>query len=79
VTKGLEHPSYTKRLRELGLFTLYKHMLRRGSYVCVQTPDGASKDDGARSCSVASSDRTRGKGHKPKHRKLHIRKSFFLL
>ncbi|GAB0182008.1 mitochondrial enolase superfamily member 1 [Grus japonensis] len=65
--KGLEHLSYEERLRELGLFSLEKRMLRRIFSMC-----------GARLFSVVPSDRTRVNRHKVKLRRfpLNIRKHF---
>ena len=89
--KGLEHLSCEERLRagtvlpgegktQGDLINVYKHLQRR-------CREGAEKvqrrcrEDKARLFSVVPSDRTRGNGHKLKHRRfpLNIRKHFFLL
>ncbi|KAK4807081.1 hypothetical protein QYF61_018422 [Mycteria americana] len=72
--KGLEHLSYEERLREMGLFSLEKRRLRGQSHQC-----GGCKEDRARLFAVVPSDKTRGNGHKRKHRRfrLNIRKPFF--
>ena len=72
--KGLEHRSYTERLRELGLFILWKVL--GGPY---QYPKGGCNDDGAKLFPVMPNGRTEGNRHKLKHRRLplNLRKPFF--
>ena len=61
--RGLEHLSYEKRLRELGLFSLEKGRLQEDLIMAFQYLKGAYKQEGEWLLRV-DSDRTKGNGFK---------------
>lgn len=68
--KKLEHLSYQKRLRKLGLFRLEKRRLRGDHIRVYKQLKGECKDEGARLFSGMPGDRPRSNRHRLKHGKL---------